>query len=114
MVFNVVKRNTYTLTEPSLERFKERMLEYLEEEMYNSRELKEDESFPYTIDDIPDKVVKEGLSAAIQCAFDEGGYYQGGVHFDDYFQTISLTCGEDDVSDAVYEAVAIWREEMEV
>lgn len=114
MKFNVVKRHTYKLTSPSLESFKERMLEYLEEEMYDSGELKENESCPYTIDDIPLDVVQEALLDTVQCAFDEDGYYHGGVEFDDYFNTISLDCGEDDVSDAVYEAIALWRDKMEV
>lgn len=113
MEFNVVKRNTYKLTEPSLESFKERMLEYLEDEMYESGELREDESFPYTINDIPNNIVEEILSDTIQCAFEED-YGYSGIEFDDYFNTISLECGEDDVSDAVYEAVALWRDKMEV
>lgn len=115
MKFNVIKRRTYKLNEPSLERFKERMLEYLEDEMYESGELREDEKFPYTINDIPIDVIQEVLSEAIQCAFEEDdGYSYSGIEFDDYFQIISLECGEDDVSDAVYEAVALWRDKMEV
>lgn len=114
MEFNVVRKCTYKLTEPSLESFKERMLEYLEDEMWDSGELKANENFPYTIDNIPDGIVMEVLADAIQDAFECNGYYRGGgVQFDDYFGTVSLDCGEDDVSDAVYEAVANWRAEME-
>jgi hypothetical protein len=114
MKFNVVHKETYKLTEPSLESFKERILEHLEEEMYDSGELREDEDFPYTINDISDDIVRESLAVVIQDAFECNYCYQGGVYFDDYFGSVSLDCGEDDVSDAVYEAVALWRDKMEV
>lgn len=114
MKFNVVHKETYKLTEPSLESFKVRMLEYLEEEMYDSGELMEDEYFPYTINDISDDIVREALTDVIQDAFECIDCYKGGVYFDDYFSSVSLECGEDDVSDAVYEAVALWRDKMEV
>lgn len=107
MEFNVVKRNTYRLTQPSLESFKEKMIERLEEDM-------ECEIFPYTINDISDSIVREALMDVVQDAFECSNYSYSGVEFDDYFGTISLECGEDDVSDAVYEAVALWRDKMEV
>lgn len=107
MEFDVVKRSTYRLTQPSLELFKERMIERLEEEM-------ECEDFPYTINDISDSIVREALADVVQDAFECDSYSYSGVEFDDYFGTISLDCGEDDVSDAVYEAVALWRNKMEV
>ena len=107
MEFNVVKKSTYRLTQPSLESFKERMIERLEEEM-------ECEDFPYTIDDISDDLVREALTDVVQDAFECCDYCHSGVEFDDYFGTISLDCGEDDVSDAIYEAMALWRDQMEV
>ena len=114
MKFNVVKRQTYKLNVSSLKAFKKTVLEYLEDEMYDSGELKENETFPYTVDDIPEDIIQEVLLDVIQYAFDEDGCYHGGVEFDDYFNIISLECGEDDISDAVYEAVALWRDKMEV
>lgn len=114
MKFSVKRRRAYTLEKASIKAFKESMLEYLEEEMYEAEELKEDEKLPYTIDDISDDIVKESLTEAIQCAFEECEYYQGGITFDDYFDSVWLDCHEDDVRDCIYEAVANWRTEMEV
>lgn len=114
MRFDVKRRASYTLTNESIKAFKTAMLEYLEEEMYDSGELREDEGFPYTINDISDDIVREALTDVIQDAFEYNDCYQGGVYFDDYFGSVSLECGEDDVSDAVYEAVALLRTKMEV
>ena len=107
MEFSVIRKNTYRLTQPSLESFKKTMLERFEEEM-------ECEDFHYTINDISDDIVREALADCIQDAFECGDSCCSGVWFDDYFNTISLECGEDDVSDAVYEAMALWRDKMEV
>ena len=114
MRFNVKRSASYTLTKETIKAFKTAMLEYLEEEMCESEELKEGEDFPYTIEDISDDIIREPLADLIQEAFEDCEYYNGGVHFDDYFNSVWLECGEDDVSDCVYEAVAIWRDKMEV
>ena len=113
MRFDVKRRASYTLDKESIKAFKESMLEYLEEEMCEAGELKEDEEFVYTIEDISDDIVKVALTDAIQCAFEDSAYYQGGIHFDDYFESVWLDCSEEDVRDCIYEAVAAWREEME-
>ena len=112
MKFNVVKTKTYTISDDEIKSFKDAMLEYLEEEMMESGELGEDEKIPYTVDDIPDKIVKDVLAKAVQDSFDDD-YYGCGIQFDSYFDTISLNVYEEDVRDCVYEAVANWRTEME-
>jgi len=114
MKFNVQRSATYTLEKDSIELFKEKMLEYLEDEMYEDGTLKESEKFPYTIENIPDHMVEEALTDAIQNAFEEPNYSYSGFGFDDYFGTVFISDMEDDVSDCVYEAVANWRTEMEV
>lgn len=114
MRFDVKRRASYTLTGESIKAFKTAMLKYLEDEMLDAEELKEDETFPYTIDDISDDIIREPLGSLIQDAFEDCEYYIGGVHFDDYFDSVWLDCGDDDVSDAVDEAVALWRDKMEV
>ena len=114
MKFNVQRTATYTLGEESLGAFKRKMLEYFEEEMYEDGTLKENEKFSYTIEDIPNDIVSEALADAIQEAFDDPNYSHSGFEFDDYFGTVFINSFEDDVSDCVYEAVANWREEMEV
>lgn len=113
MIFTVKRQATYKLDKESLKAFKESMLEYLEEEMCEAGELKEDEEFVYTIEDISDDIVKVALTDAIQCAFEDCEYYQGGVYFDGYFDSVWLDCSEEDIRDCVYEAVAAWRDEME-
>lgn len=114
MRFDVKRRASYTLTDESIKAFKTAMLEYLEDEMRDVEELKEDEIFSYTIDDISDDIIREPLADVIQSAFEDYECYSGGVYFDDYFNSVSLECSEDDVKDAVYEAVALWRYKMEV
>lgn len=114
MKFNVQRTATYTLEKDSIELFKEKMLEYLEDEMYEDETLKENEKFPYTIEDIPDYIVGDAISDAIQYAFEEPNYSDSGFVFNDYFGTVFIGNMEDDVSDCVYEAVANWRTEMEV
>lgn len=114
MFFSVTRKAKYELDDIQIEQFKTKMLEYLENEMWDSGELEGNCKFPYTVADIPNNIVKEVLYDVIQSAFEEPDYYNGGVHFDDYFGTVSLECGEDDVSDAIHEAVANWRAEMEV
>ena len=113
MKFNVVCRRTYTISNDEIEAFKTAMLEYLEEEMVESGELGENEKLPYTIDDIPDKIVEEILAETIQNAFDGDDYYCSGVNFDEYFGSVSLNVYEEGVRDCVYEAVGNWKTEME-
>lgn len=113
MKFNVVCKRTYTVSNDEIKSFKEAMLEYLEEEMIESDELGEGEQLPYTIDDIPDKIVEKVLAEVIQDAFDGDDYYCSGVNFDEYFGSITLNVYEEGVRDCVYEAVANWRTEME-
>lgn len=113
MRFDVKRRSSYILDKESIKAFKERMLEYLEEEMYEAEELKEDEKLPYTVEDISDDIVRDALTDAIQYAFEDSEYYQGGVHFDGYFDSVWLDCSEEDIRDCIYEAVANWRTEME-
>jgi hypothetical protein len=108
MKFNVVKRATYTISDDEIRDFKKAMLEYYEEE-----NLEEGEECPYTIDDIPDKIVEEVLADVVQCAFEEDDYYCSGVDFEPYFNSIHLDFYEEGVRDCVYEAVANWITEME-
>ena len=113
MIFTVKRQATYKLDKESLKAFKEGMLAYLEDEMYEAEELKENEDFTYIIEDIPDDIVEEALKHAIQDAFEDPQYYQGGITLDDYFESVGLDCSEEDVRDCIYEAVALWREEIE-
>ena len=113
MIFTVKRQATYKLDKESLKAFKESMLEYLKGEMYEAEELKEDEDFTYTVEDISDDIVEEALQYAIQGAFEDPQYYQGGITLDDYFESVGLDCSEEDVRDCIYEAVALWREDME-
>lgn len=108
MKFNVVKRATYTLDDKEIIKFKQEMLEYYEEE-----NLEEGEECPYTVADIPDKIVEEVLAVAIQCVFEDDDYYCSGIDFEPYFNSISLDFYEEGVRDCVYEAVANWITEME-
>lgn len=114
MKFNVRKSKTFTLEEDSIKTFKEKMLERLEEELYEDGTLKQDDVFLYTIEDISDDIVEKALAESIQDAFEDPGYVYSGFAFDDYFNTVSIYSIEDDVRDCVYEAVANWRTEMEV
>lgn len=114
MKFNVQRTAIYTFGPDSLYAFKATMLDYLEEEMRNDGTLKENEKFPYTIDNISDDIVSESLADAIQEAFNNVGYGYSGFEFDDYFGTVFINGFEDDVTDCVYEAVANWRTKMEV
>ena len=98
MKFSVKRVETYTLNKESLKKFKESVVELLNEE---------DETDTFTLDIVTDEIVEAALKETIQTAFQEGG---NGVSFDDYFNTISLDCGEDDVADAVHEAAALVRE----
>lgn len=113
MKFNVVKRSTFTLYEESIKAFKEKMIQYLKNEMEEDGKLEDDEKFPYTIEDISDDIVEESISDIIQDVF-ENDYDDSGIIFDDYFRTISFDFNEEDVRDCIYEAVANWRTEMEV
>lgn len=114
MKFNVKVSKTFTLEEDSITLFKEKMLECLEEEMYEDGTLKENEKLPYTIKDISDDIVEKALADAIQYAFEEPDYAYSGFSFSNYFETVSIDSIEDDVSDCVDEAIKIWREEMGV
>ncbi len=113
MIFTVKRSATYKLDKESIKTFKEGMLEYLKDEMYEAEELKENEELSYTIEDISDDIVKDALTDVIQGAFEDPQYYQGGITFDDYFESAWLDCSEDDIRDCIYEAVAAWRDEME-
>ena len=108
MKFNVVRRATYTISDDEIRDFKKEMLEYYEEE-----NLEEGEECPYTIDDIPDKIVEEVLAETLQCVFEDGDYYCSGINFDDYFECVRLDFYEEGVRDCVYEAVGNWITEME-
>lgn len=108
MKFNVVKRATYTLDNKEVVKFKEAMLEYYEEE-----NLEEEEDCPYTIADIPDKIVEDVLADAIQDSFENDDCYYDGIDFEPYFNTIYLNCYEEGVRDCIYEAVGNWITEME-
>lgn len=114
MKFNVHRSTTYTLEKDSIEMFKRTMLERLEAEMYEDGTLKENEEFPYTIEDIPYDIVQEALADAIQEAFEEPSCAYSGFVFDEYFGTVFISDMEEDVSDCVYEAIANWRMKMEV
>ena len=96
MKFDVQRKTSYKLTKYSLERFKERMIECLEEWGEGNK---------YSIEDISDDIVEAALKDAIQDAFEDCEYYQGGITFDDYFKEVFLDCGEEDVYDCICDAV---------
>lgn len=109
MKFKVVKTKTYTLEDRELRAFKEKMLEYY----MNEEEV---DSIPYTIDDIADDFVRDALADTVQNAFSDLGEFDvfySGIQFDDFNNTITFNFDEDDISDCVYEAVAVWRDLME-
>lgn len=115
MTFKVQKTDTYEIYSESIKKFKEAMLERLADEMIESGELDEDKRFSYTIEDIPDKIVLEALKVTVQDAYDNlntAYAYCSGVKFDDYFNSISLDCSEEDVRDCIYEAAAEWKKEL--
>lgn len=114
MKFNVRRSKTFTLEEDSIKMFKEEMLNRLEEEMYEDGILKEDDAFPYTIEDISDDIVEKALAESIQYAFEDIDYSHSGIEFDTYFDTVFISDIKDDVSDCVAEAIANWRTEMEM
>jgi hypothetical protein len=103
MKFDVIRRASYTLDKDSVKAFKQRMVERIEEEM-------EDDKFACTLEDISDDIIREPLANLIQEAFED---YGNGVHFDDYFGSVWLDCGEDDVSDCIDEAIDAWISEKE-
>lgn len=109
MKFKVIKTKTYTLEDKAIQAFKEKMLEcYINEE--------EVDSTSYTINDIPDNIIKEALADTVQNAFGDLGEFDAfysGIQFEDFNDTITFNFEEDDVSDCVYEAVATWRDLME-
>ena len=101
MVFDVVRKSSYKLDEHDVHEFKTAVAEYLNEE---------DEADNYAPEDISDEIVEEVLKGVINEAFQETGGCASGVAFDNYFMTVSLTMGEDDTQDAVYEAAALVRD----
>ena len=107
MQFDVERKVSYTLKQESIKTFKQKMIERIKEESEN-------EIFDCTIDNISDDIIKEPLHELIQAAFDILAYYQGGVHFDDYFGTVWLDCEEKDVDDCIYEATELWKKTMGV
>ena len=95
MEVKVVKTRIYSVAEVSINKFKEKMLDY-------------DEENTCTIEDIPDEIVRETIADAVQDAF-ENDYCYSGFEFNDYFGTVYLDFAEDDVSDCVYEAIDKWK-----
>ena len=114
MSFSVKNSSTYTITRGSVDKFKETMLEYMEEAMVEADELGEDETFSYTVEDIPDKIVEKALAAGVKDAYKNlnNPYLHSGFRFDDYFNSVHIECFEEDVYDCVYNAVAAWRTEL--
>lgn len=108
MKFNLVRRVTYTIDNEQIIKFKQKMLEYYEEEY-----LDEDEELSYTIVDIPDRIIKKVLADTLQCIFEDGDYYCYGIKFDDYFDSVTLDFYEEGVRECVHEAVDSWIETME-
>ena len=114
MKFDVVRKESYTLSNDEIIDFKKAMLEYLKEEMCECGELEENQDFPYTISDIPDHIIEEVLAKEVQGIYeDSDDYYCSGIYFNNYLKSIFLDCDEEGVRDCIYEAVANWRTEME-
>ena len=87
----------YKLNDSEVEKFKKRVLEYIQEEL--------DYETTMTLDDIPTSKVEEFLNDEITKAIEESkqgfGGYGWGIVFDDYFGTISLDYCEEGVLEMV-------------
>ena len=99
MIITTTITFTYKLNDSEIEKFKKRVLEYIQEKL--------DYEITMTLDDIPTNKVEEFLDDEITKAIEETkqgfGGYGCGIILDDYFGTISLDYCEEGVSEMVQE-----------
>ena len=87
----------YSINDSEIARFKERVLECIQEEI--------DEECQMSLDDISNEIIEEFLNDSVPDIIEDSykGYGRSGIEFDNYFNTISFDYCSEDISDLVHE-----------